>query len=586
MKASQQGFSSIVQDAHTGKLRLPEFQRNWVWRRSDVLRLFDSIRKNYPIGGFLVLEASDKVNLSPRPFEGLDELSNDKVDSYVLDGQQRITAGLALYHGIGKSHYFLNLGSLWDLTQHDELDFDDQKRLREFANDLDEGDGYLVGRKRSANPDALLDSHQLLWTKALASDFEFDVAKERYLNKRPERRKFMERLVARFKVVGADPIVPVTILDADMPVEAITRVFETLNTSGQRLTPIEIVTAVLFAQGISLREEIEEIREATNCYGAMDSTGEILLQAIALIDGKSPKKTTLPKTITRVNYTKHKNDATVHLDRAGDFLSDHLGMGLTSTNSLVPYDSMFAPLGIALAEIERRFPGPSADKANWLKELEKWFVGSVLMQRYTHLQPATQQADTRELIGWIAGDKPTPGWLTDVRVLSLDGLTPSRAIGKLTTCLISKRLPKDPLNDEPVGGNGEAVLVAQSHHIFPKAFCQQYLVGWQRNSTKHNLALNVMPLTKETNRRWSKMNPSDQINDVRNRHDGAWEETVKAYEPFFINERCLDIMRRADKGVQDYEEFITERGKAVREYISATWGFELDEQQAEDEDDA
>lgn len=486
-----------------------------MWKRSDVLRLFDSIRKNYPIGGFLVLEASDKINLSPRPFEGLSGLPGGNVDSYVLDGQQRITAGLALYHGIGKSQYFLNLEKLWELTQQNGLGFDDQSRLSEFANDLDEGDGYLVGRKASTNLDALLDSHQLLWTKALASDFEFDVAKDRYLDKNPERRKFMERLVARFKVVGADPIVPVTILDADMPVEAITRVFETLNTSGQRLTPIEIVTAVLFAQGINLREEIEEIREATKCYGAMDSTGEIFLQAIALIDGKSPKKTTLPKTITQVNYTKHKNDATVHLDRAGDFLSDRLGMGLTSTNRLVPYDSMFAPLGIALAEIERRFPGPSADKANWLKELERWFVGSVLMQRYTHSQPATQQADTRELVGWVSGDRPAPEWLTEVRVLSLDNLTPSSAIGKLITCLISKRFPKDPLNDEPVGGNGEAVLVAQSHHVFPKAFCEHHLAGWQRNSRKHNLALNVMPLTKETNRLWSKMNPSDQIADVK-----------------------------------------------------------------------
>ena len=81
MKASQQGFDGIIRDARNGKLTIPEFQRNWVWKRSDVLRLFDSIRKNYPIGGFLVLEASDKINLSPRPFEGLDEASVDNVES-------------------------------------------------------------------------------------------------------------------------------------------------------------------------------------------------------------------------------------------------------------------------------------------------------------------------------------------------------------------------------------------------------------------------------------------------------------------------------------------------------------------------
>ena len=79
-----------------------------------------------------------------------------------MDGQQRITAGLALYHGVGKSQYFLDLENLWDLAQKVELDFDSPSRLAAFANDLDEMDGYLIGRKASANPDALLDSHRLL----------------------------------------------------------------------------------------------------------------------------------------------------------------------------------------------------------------------------------------------------------------------------------------------------------------------------------------------------------------------------------------------------------------------------------------
>ena len=47
MKAEQAEFRSLVDDAYSGKIRLPEFQRKWVWKRLDVLRLFDSVRKNY-----------------------------------------------------------------------------------------------------------------------------------------------------------------------------------------------------------------------------------------------------------------------------------------------------------------------------------------------------------------------------------------------------------------------------------------------------------------------------------------------------------------------------------------------------------
>ena len=586
MKAQQQGFKSLVDDAHSGKLRLPEFQRDWKWTRAKVLRLYDSVRKGYPIGGFLTLEASDKINLSPRPFEGIEgiiEAGQTDLEAYVLDGQQRITAGMMLYYGVGKSHYFLDLKGLWNLASDANLDYDDRDSLREFADDLDEEDKYIKGRVQSANPENLLGS-DLLWTPFLTDDFKFSDAKERYLRKYPDRVKFMERLVWPFFKIGSEPIVPVTVLDSDMPVEAITRVFETLNTSGQRLTPVEIVVAVLFAQRIHLRQELNDFQELTEYYQHMESSGEIFLQTIALLDGKPPKKTTLPKTITSVSYTKFKNDAINRLERAGEFLSDRFGMGLDSTNRLVPYDSMLAPLGIALNEVEQKYTQPSENKARWYRNLERWFVGSVLEQRYTESQPATQQRDTRELILWVReGDEFVPDWLNAVRIGSLGILTPNSAIGKLITCLISIRQPKDPLNDVPVGGTGVAITSAQSHHIFPKGFCEDHIPSWDTRVDKYDLALNVMPLTKETNRRWSKMDPANQIADVRN----AWgAELSKLYEPFLINERCLEIMEKPNKTKEDFRLFIEERGRLIQNYIAERWAFATDsQQQVEDEEE-
>ena len=569
-----------MDDAYSGKLRLPEFQRDWKWTRAKVLRLFDSVRKDYPIGGFLTLETSE-LNLSPRLFEGVEAGQSD-IEAYVLDGQQRITAGLMLYYGIGKSHYFLDLKGLWSLAAAQSIDYDNRDALREFANDLDEEDKYIKGRIRSANPENLLDS-DLLWTTFLTDDFRFSDAKERYLNRYPDRVKFMERLVWPYFKIGSEPIVPVTVLDSDMPVEAITRVFETLNTSGQRLTPVEIVVAVLFAQGIRLRQELEEFQILTDYYRNIESTGEIFLQTIALLDGENPKKTTLPRTITRVNYTKFQNDAIAHLERAGEFLSDRLGMGLDATNRLVSYDSMLAPLGIAIAKIDQKYTQPSADKAQWQRRLERWFVGSVLEQRYTESQPATQQRDTRELLIWIQeGDESAPTWLSDVRVRSLDSVTPNSAIGKLIACLISLQQPKDPLNDESVGGNGVAINSSQSHHTFPKRFCEDHIPHWDTRVDRHDLALNIMPLTKETNQRWSKMDPANQIADVRNK----WgSELPKRYEPFFIDERCIKIMEKPNKTKDDFALFIKERGNLIQQHIAQKWEFMPDAQQVEDEEE-
>lgn len=580
MKAVQQGFKSLVDDAYSGKLRLPEFQRDWKWTRAKVLRLFDSVRKDYPIGGFLTLETSD-LNLSPRLFEGIDA-GQSAIEAYVLDGQQRLTAGLMLYYGIGKSHYFLDLKGLWALAVEANLDYDNREDLREFANDLDEEDKYIKGRIRSASPENLLDS-DLLWTPFLTDDFKFSDAKERYLKRYPDRVKFIERLVWPYFKIGSEPIVPVTVLDSDMPVEAITRVFETLNTSGQRLTPVEIVVAVLFAQGIRLRQELDEFQVLTDYYRNIEATGEIFLQTIALLDGKNSKKTTLPKTINRFNFTRLQNDAISGLERAGDFLSRRFGMGLDATNRLVPYDAMLPPLGIALSEIEQQYTRPSAEKAQWQLKLERWFVGSVLEQRYTESQPATQQRDKTQLLEWIrGGDDFEPVWLADVRIRSLDRVTPASAIGKLMACLISLQQPKDPLNKETVGGAGTAIISSQSHHIFPKAFCEQHIPDWNTSDT-HNLAMNIMPLTKETNRRWNKMDPANQIADVRN----AWgTEMTQLYEPFFINGRCIEIMERPNKTKDDFSQFIKERGRVIQNHIAERWAFIPDaQQQVEDEEE-
>ena len=578
MRAQQQGFGSLVEDAYSGKLRLPEFQRGWRWNPARVIRLFDSVRKDFPIGGFLTLEASEKLNLSPRLFEGVETAGKEDIGSYVLDGQQRITAGLALYKGLGRSHYFLNLQRLWELAVDSNLDYDDGDCLKEFADNVDEEDEYITRKARSGNPEIALQDG-LLWTPFLANEFEFSKVKERYLKDNPDRAKFMERLVGPHFKIGLYPAVPVTLLDSSMPIEAITRVFGTLNTSGQQLTPVEIVVAVLFAQGIHLRQDLNEFHELTSYYRNMETTGEMFLQVVALLDEKNSRRSKLPKTITSVNYTKFKNAAVDCLERAGEFLSDRFGVGLDVNDALVPYPAMLPPLGIALAEIERRHTHPGPERARWQENVERWFVGTVLEQRYRESQPATQMSDTDGLLQWIRnGDEYVPRWLKDVRIGSLEGAVPTSAVGKLITCMISREKPADPLNKELVGGRGKDISSAQSHHIFPRAFCEQHLVAWQ-DSDSSNLALNVMPLTKETNRRWNKMDPMNQVTDVKT----TWpSELQQLYQPFFLNERCLNILQQPEKTKADFDEFIKERGRLVQQYIADKWGFTTDTEPIDD----
>src|SRR6185312_3444819 len=110
MAATVEPYLSLVAKAYDGRLKLPAFQRDWKWRTGQVILLFDSLRLGYPIGGFLHIKQNGNVELSPRGFVGaLDEADARTPDFLVLDGQQRITAGLELFYGRGDRHYFLDL---------------------------------------------------------------------------------------------------------------------------------------------------------------------------------------------------------------------------------------------------------------------------------------------------------------------------------------------------------------------------------------------------------------------------------------------------------------------------------------------
>lgn len=45
-------LDSVMSDVARGKHRIPEFQREFVWDRTDVVDLFDSIYRSFPIGSF------------------------------------------------------------------------------------------------------------------------------------------------------------------------------------------------------------------------------------------------------------------------------------------------------------------------------------------------------------------------------------------------------------------------------------------------------------------------------------------------------------------------------------------------------
>jgi uncharacterized protein with ParB-like and HNH nuclease domain len=105
-------LGNVISSVSSGEYRIPQFQREYVWERTKVTELFDSIVKEYPIGSVFLWRASREYNSLFRHSANLGVKSIEDTDNitFVLDGQQRITSLYLTLEG-QRSHDRLDLFS-------------------------------------------------------------------------------------------------------------------------------------------------------------------------------------------------------------------------------------------------------------------------------------------------------------------------------------------------------------------------------------------------------------------------------------------------------------------------------------------
>ncbi|BAY29307.1 hypothetical protein NIES2107_11480 [Nostoc carneum NIES-2107] len=82
----------VMKDIKTGRIQLPDFQRDWVWDDTHVRRLIASISLAYPIGAVMMLQQGNQHRqFKPRLVDGVLTPENQPPNLLILDGQQRLT---------------------------------------------------------------------------------------------------------------------------------------------------------------------------------------------------------------------------------------------------------------------------------------------------------------------------------------------------------------------------------------------------------------------------------------------------------------------------------------------------------------
>ena len=328
------GLAAKVVD---GEIRLPRFQRDFVWSRQQVLDLLDSIAQSYPIGSFLLWESADSARLaSDRAIAGLpvQKVEDGAEVAYLLDGCQRLSTicGALYWQARGDADSFWNLA----------YNLETERFLH--RHDLDDPPPSQVPLRLLAKP----------------SDF-FNRIKDL-------PGPLHARASALFDRFAGYEVAVVTLHAT--PYGEIGRIFERVNTRGTPLTTVELVRAATWTADFDLLDEIDALRAvlAGKHYGQIDRM--LLLRSIAAAVGLGFSKESVEGLAlsdhAAVRAAVTQTEAAARL--AVDFLTTEIG---TPTADALPYVNQLA----VVIEIFRRVPRPTGAQ---FREIRSWFWSTAL----------------------------------------------------------------------------------------------------------------------------------------------------------------------------------------------------------------
>ncbi|MEI2746353.1 MAG: DUF262 domain-containing protein [Ottowia sp.] len=146
----------MVSMIERGELRLPEMQRQYVWRSTRVRDLLDSLYRGYPSGAILLWETDEAVPL--QDFAVSQSTNPYQSTRLLLDGQQRLTSLSAVIRGepVSVRGRRRPIDLLFNLEHPDQLAV--VTEVEENGDDEDDADddSELIGDETDSTEDELL----------------------------------------------------------------------------------------------------------------------------------------------------------------------------------------------------------------------------------------------------------------------------------------------------------------------------------------------------------------------------------------------------------------------------------------------
>jgi hypothetical protein len=505
----------VLDQVVRGQIRIPAFQRGFVWEPDRVAFLMDSIYKHYPFGSLLFWRTKEqlKVERDMGPFKLPDPKADYPID-YVLDGQQRVTS----IFGVFQTDLPMDKSVPWENIYFD------------LQADTNAQDPQFVA----------LSSEEVDLKRHFPLNTIFDTSAYRKATK--ELDDVTAKRVDDMQSVFKETQIPLQLSSTDDKA-TVAIIFERVNRQGVRLDTLQLLSAWTWSEDFQLQEQFAELSEQLGPFGFAE-VGEdtnLLLRCAAavLVKEATPEALmALNGQTVRQNFTSILNG----VRGAVDYL--RANFNVYSLDNL-PFPTILVPLSVFFA-----VEGSQETKYNddQRRAINRWFWRSSFSKRYSAGVLRNLKADIadmeklRDMVPSNLGSIPvnlTEEFFTD-NVFGMGNVNTKSFI-----LMLAQAQPKSFISGVPLDLSEKlrSSNRTEFHHLMPRSFLKTSSQNAKSDSALANFAF----LSRADNRQLGGVAPSV----YRGKMAPNWEEITAA--------AICPTSLFAD----DYSVFLNERAKML-----------------------
>ncbi|MEH1935731.1 MAG: DUF262 domain-containing protein [Nostoc sp.] len=367
-------LEDLLNDIANGEYKIPAFQREFVWKSSQMLELFDSILKGYPIGSLLFwntkgYQAKDEIG----PYTIKKQNSDAR---YVLDGFQRIST---------------LFGVLMNPKEYTVTSTIDIKDFLIYFDIRDNNFSYIRNRKIknvfSIPLYEIYDNRELFnLLRELDKEDITEIKKNEYI----DNARNLHNILHKYRL----PFVEIKGGDIKSAVE----IFSRINSTGTEISEEFMLSALSYNEETEflISKLITELLNSLNIYNFEDLKRDTILDCISNATGKIYFDVKMEDLVKNPDLKSFTNNAYRHIKKAVEFLY----------KKIFVIDIRFLPYPTQLIFISEYFRLNIEPTSEQYKALENWFWVTTYSNYFTLYSLSQQRSAYQVFCEFAKGEHP------------------------------------------------------------------------------------------------------------------------------------------------------------------------------------